>query len=185
MTVILHRFKALHGMVVAGLLTVTTASATEAAPQKAATPQVGPFQQQAAQLGVRQCANLFAGLGQTVTYGSTYGVQTNANKAAPDSRGAQALIGMSYNVPGYKAQAAGVVTATPVGQTCEGQLVRVAPFQKPCPEVVAMLPKGSVEGGNLSGVPLYNLGGNQGQALLVPSGATCVVVTVVQAALMR
>jgi hypothetical protein len=48
-----------------------------------------------------------------------------------------------------------------------------------------MLPKGSVEGGNLSGVPLYNLGGNQGQALLVSSGATCVVVTVVQAAQAR
>lgn len=185
MTVILRRLKALHGMVVGGFLTATTASATEAAPQKAAAPQVSPFQQQAAQLGVRQCANLFAALGQTVTYGSTYGVQTNANKAAPDTRGAQALIGMRYNVPDYKAQAAGVVTATPVGQTCEGQLVRVAPFQKPCPEVVGMLPKGSVEGGNLSGVPLYNLGGNQGQALLVSSGATCVVVTVVQAAQAR
>jgi hypothetical protein len=179
---LLRRLKLLPGMVVASLLTGTAASATEGASQKTPAPQVSPFQQQAAQLGVRRCANLFGALGQTVTYGSTYGVQANANKAAPDTRGAQALIGMSYNVPDYKAQAAGVVTATPVGQTCEGQLVRVAPFQKPCSQVVALLPKGSVEGGSLSGVPLYNLGGNQGQALLVESGGTCVVVTVVRAA---
>ena len=58
---------------------------------------------------------------------------------------------------------------------CEGLMVRVTPFQKSCQEVVALFPEGSTLAANLSGVPLYNLGGNQGQAMLVSSGATCVV----------
>jgi hypothetical protein len=55
--------------------------------------------------------------------------------------------------------------------------VRVAPFQKPCAEVVSLLPAGSTAGQALSGVWQYQLAGNQGQALMIPSGSTCVVVT--------
>ncbi|HYC94320.1 MAG TPA: hypothetical protein VEB39_01330 [Sphingomicrobium sp.] len=166
----------------AGLLAGSAASASQApAAQRPAVQQVTPFQEQAAKLGVRKCANLFTALGQTVTHGSTYSVQTHADKTAPDARSAQAVIGMNYNRPDYRAQAAGIVIAAPVGPTCEGQMVRVAPFQQPCPQVVGLLPKGSTLGGNMSGVPLYNLAGNQGQALLVASGSSCVVVTVTQA----
>ena len=59
---------------------------------------------------------------------------------------------------------------------------RVAPFQRACKDVVAMLPAGSVTAGSLSGVPLYNLGGNKGQAMLVAAGNACVVVTVARGA---
>lgn len=56
--------------------------------------------------------------------------------------------------------------------------MRVAPFQQPCAQVLRLLPGGSTPAGNLRDVPLYNLGGNQGQAMLVSNGDSCVVVTV-------
>lgn len=141
-------------------------------------PAASVFQQQANQLGVRRCANLFTALGNLATYGAAHSVQTRAENTAPDAHGVQAVVGMTYNTPGYSGQAAGIVMAAPVGNRCEGQFVRVAPFQRPCKDVVALLPAGSTAAGNLSGVPLYNLGGNQGQALLVASGNACVVVSV-------
>ncbi|MDQ8754662.1 hypothetical protein RCO27_00325 [Sphingosinicella sp. LHD-64] len=129
---------------------------------------------------MRRCANLLSALGQTVAYGSTYTVHTQAEPAAPDAHGVQGVVGMTYDTPGYSGPAAGIVLAAPVGEGCEGQVVRVAPYQRACPDVVALLPAGSVQAGMLSGVPLYTLGGNQGQALLVASGGACVVVTVAQ-----
>ena len=153
------------------------------APTAAAAPN--PFQEQAGKLAVRKCANLFSALGQTVTNGSAYGVQAQAEKASPDTHVVQGVAGMTYSGTGYSGQAAGIVLAAPVGQGCEGQLVRVAPFQKPCKDVLGLLPAGSTTGGVLSGVPLYNLGGGQGQALLVTSGASCVVVTVTRGADVR
>lgn len=140
------------------------------------------FQEQAGKLGVRRCANLFAALGETVSSGAAYTVQTQTGGAAADGHGVQGVVGMTYNSPNYTGQAAGVVIAAPVGAKCEGQLVRVAPFQRACKDVVGQLPAGSAVAGNLSGVPLYNLGGNQGQAMLVSSGNSCVVVTIARGA---
>jgi len=155
----------------------------------AATPQAAPpaklanpFQAQVGQLGVRKCANLFSALGQTVALGSDYSGQVQTEKAAPDAHGVVGVLGMTYKTAAYNSQAAGVVVATPVGTKCEGQLVRVAPFQRACKDVVALLPAGSVTAGSLSGVPLYTLGGNQGQAMLIASGNACVVVTVARGA---
>ncbi|MGK6318977.1 hypothetical protein [Sphingomonas sp. DT-204] len=149
---------------------------------KAPAASVNIFQEQAGRLGVRKCANLFAAMGETVSHGSSYTVQALTERAAPDGHGVQGVVGMTYNTPGYSAQAAGIVMAAPVGGKCEGQLVRVAPFQRACKDVVALLPAGSTAAGSLSGVPLYTLGSNQGQAMLVSSGGACVVVTVARGA---
>ena len=54
----------------------------------------------------------------------------------------------------------------PTDQGCEGNLVRVAPFQKPCQEVASTLPQGSTLAETLSGTPLYNLANNQGRPSL-------------------
>ncbi|WP_423602476.1 hypothetical protein [Sphingomonas sp. MS122] len=145
-------------------------------------PVASVFQDQAGKLGVRRCANLFAALGETVSNGAAYAVQTQTGGAAADTHGVQGVVGMTYNTPGYAAQAAGVVIAAPVGTKCEGQLVRVAPFQRACKDVVGQLPAGSTAVGSLSGVPLYNLGGGQGQAMLVSNGNSCVVVTIARGA---
>ena len=147
-----------------------------------ATSSENPFPAEASRLGVRKCANLYSALGQTVSFGSDYAVLTQVEPSEPDAHAVQGVVGMAYSAPNYSGQAAGVVLATPVGDRCEGQLVRVAPFQRSCAETVGLLPAGSAAVGDLSGVPLYNLGENQGQALLLSSGAGCVVVSVARAA---
>lgn len=136
------------------------------------------FSEQAAQLGVSRCANLFAGIGRAATAGSTYAVQVQAHGDDPDAHTVQGVVGIAYDRPDTQGQAAAVVSAAPAGKGCEGQMVRVAPFQVTCPEVLGLLPEGSTAAGDLAGVPLHNLGGNQGQALLVPSGSACVVVSI-------
>jgi len=167
---------------IAALAGLVAASADAAA--QAATPQApaSTFQAQAAQLGIKSCATLFAGLGDILTRGTTYASSVQAQQTSPNDHAAQAVVGMKYDTPNYKGQAAGVVLTAPTkAGGCEGNLVRVAPFPQSCPDVVRQLPQGSTLAANLSGTPLYNLGGNQGQALLVPSGAGCVVVTVASA----
>ncbi|TIQ34241.1 MAG: hypothetical protein E5X48_19230 [Mesorhizobium sp.] len=157
----------------------TEAKPAETKPAPAdASANKNPFQAHVTQAGVRTCANLFATLGQVLTAGSTYAVQTQWDKSSPDTHALQAVAGMSYDLPDYKTQAAGVVFASPVGQTCEGGFVRIAPFQKSCQEVAQTLPKGSVATDNLANTVLFNLANGGGQALLVPTGNTCIVVSV-------
>lgn len=141
-----------------------------------------PFERHANQAGVRSCAKVFAALGQALTLGSTYTEQTQWNTSSPDSHPVQAIAGMTYDLPDYKAQAAGVVFASPIGQGCEGGFMRVAPFQKTCQEIVQTLPKGSILADNLSNSMLFNLANDGGQALLVPTGNACVVISVARMA---
>jgi hypothetical protein len=141
-----------------------------------------PFEKHANQAGVRTCAKVFAALGQALTLGTTYTEQTQWNTSSPDTHPVQAIAGMTYDLPDYKAQAAGVVFASPIGEGCEGGFVRVAPFQRTCQEIVQTLPKGSVLADNLSNTMLFNLANDGGQALLVPTGNACVVVSVARMA---
>ncbi|WP_162254666.1 hypothetical protein [Sphingomonas sp. Root241] len=147
------------------------------AQQAAAPAAANLFQEQAGKLGARKCASLYAALGQGMTQGAAYTLKTETSKEAPDAHIVQGMVGMAYNLPDLKGPAGGILLATPMPQGCEGYMVRVAPFQKTCAEVLRLLPAGSVEEQRLSGVPQYRLGGNQGQALVIPSGSTCVVVT--------
>jgi hypothetical protein len=165
----------------AGLVAASPdAAAQAAAPQP--QPAANTFQAQAAQVGIKSCATLFATLGDVLTRGTTFASNVQAQQTSPNDHAAQAVVGMKYDTPNYKGQAAGVVLTAPTkAGGCEGNLVRVAPFPQSCPDVVRQLPQGSTLATTLSGTPLYNLGGNQGQALLVPSGAGCVVVTVASA----
>lgn len=144
----------------------------------AAAPSL--FEEQARQLGVSQCAGVYTALGEGLTFGAAHAVRTETSGAAPDPHAVEGFVGMTYDLPDMKGQAAGVVTAAPVGNGCEGQFVRVAPFQKSCEEVVSFLPPGSVPVADLEGVPLYDLGSGQGRALLVRSGGSCIVVFIVQ-----
>ncbi|MCD9122707.1 hypothetical protein [Cupriavidus sp. UGS-1] len=164
-----------------GLGAVATNAAAQAAPANAPQGAAATFQKQAADLGIKSCANLFAALGESLTRGTTYASNASTQKDAPNDHAAQAVVGMRYDTPNYKGQSAGVIFTSPTKTGCEGGLVRVAPFPQSCPDVVKQLPQGSSLATTLSGTPLYNLGGNQGQALLVPSGSSCVVVTVASA----
>lgn len=176
-----------------GRLVAETASAQSQAPAESKPaenkPAAGgaaagetPFEKHASQAGVRTCAKVFAALGQALTLGTTYTEQTQWNTSSPDTHPVQAIAGMTYDLPDYKAQAAGVVFASPIGQGCEGGFVRVAPFQKTCQDIVQTLPKGSVLADNLSNSMLFNLANDGGQALLVPTGNACVVISVARMA---
>lgn len=159
-------------------LTFIGGAGVSALAQQAAAPSAANlFQDQASKLGARQCAALYAALGQSVVQGAAFGVKTETNKEAPDAHMVQGVVGMTYNLSDLKGQAGGIVLAAPAAKGCEGYLVRVAPFQKPCAEMTRSLPAGSVGEQTLSGVAQYRLGGNQGQALTIPNGSTCVVVT--------
>lgn len=153
------------------------APAAAAAAAKVAPASADVFREQANKVGARSCADLYEALGQGLTRGSAYSVKTEADKTAPDAHLVQGVLGMTYDQPDLKGPAGGVVLAAPGQGGCEGYMVRVAPFQKPCAEVVSLLPAGSTAGEALSGVWRYQLAGNQGQALMIPSGAACVVVT--------
>jgi hypothetical protein len=154
---------------------LAAAASTAAAAKAPANADV--FREQANKVGARSCANLYEALGQGLTRGAAFSVKTEADKTAPDAHIVQGVLGMTYDLPDLKGSAGGVVVAAPGEGGCEGYLVRVAPFQKPCAEVVNLLPAGSTAGEALSGVWRYQLGGTQGQALMIPSGSTCVVVT--------
>jgi hypothetical protein len=173
-----HFYPATLGALLAGVATAQSQTPAEKTPAKGETP----FHKHVSQAGIRSCANVFPALGQVLTLGSSYAVNTQWNSTSPDAHPVQAVTGMNYDMPDYKAQAAGIVFASPIGEGCEGNLVRVAPFQKTCEEVVGTLPKGSVLAETLSGTPLYNLANNTGQALLVPTGSSCVVVSVARLA---
>lgn len=141
-----------------------------------------PFDKHISQAGIHGCAKVFSALGQALTLGSSYAVKTQWNDTSADTHTLQAVAGMSYDTSDYKGQAAGIVFASPIDQGCEGNLVRVVPFPKTCQEVVATLPQGSKLSETLSGTPLYDIGNNANQVLLVPAGNSCVVVTVARGA---
>lgn len=157
-------------------------------PAIADTPQAGanaaesPFRQHAKQARLLACSNVFPGLGALLTDGSQYGVQSIWNNETPDRHAVQALVGMNYATEGYTGIAAGVVVAAPTGSDCEGSMVRVAPFPVPCADMPGRLPQGSKLTNNLAQVSVYELPNNGGNAMLLPSGNSCVVISVASAA---
>lgn len=141
-----------------------------------------PFLQHAKQAGLKSCSTVFPVLGELLTNGAKYDVQTSWNNAAADSHAVQALVGMSYTTQSYNGPAAGVVFAAPTQSTCEGTMVRVAPFSASCAEIPSVLPQGSRLANSLGQITVYALANNGGNALLLPTGNGCVVVSVASAA---
>jgi hypothetical protein len=170
-------FATLLGLALIGDICAFAPVAAAATAPANAPANVNLFRDQANKLGARTCANVYEALGQGLTHGAGFAVKTETNPGAPDAHIVQGVMGMTYDLPDLKGPAGGVVLAAPGAGGCEGYLVRVAPFQKPCAEVVSLLPAGSVAGQSLSGVWQYQLAGTQGQALMIPNGSTCVVVT--------
>ena len=141
-----------------------------------------PFLQHARQAGLKSCSTVFPVLGELLTNGAKYDVQSSWNNEAADSHAVQALVGMSYSSQNYNGPAAGVVFAAPTQSTCEGTMVRVAPFSASCAEIPSVLPQGSKLANNLGQIAVYTLANNGGNALLLPTASGCVVVSVASAA---
>lgn len=140
-----------------------------------------PFLQHVKQAGIESCGTIFPALGELLTNGSQYSVQSNWNTETPDKHAVQALVGMDYATASYTGTAAGLVFATPTGSACEGAMVRVAPFSASCESIPSLLPEGSKLANNLGKVAVYALS-DGGNALLLPAGNTCVVISVAAAA---
>ncbi|MFK0165098.1 hypothetical protein [Rhizobium sp. NPDC090279] len=141
-----------------------------------------PFLQHTKQAGLQSCSTVFPVLGGLLTNGTQYNVQSIWNNEAADKHTVQALVGMNYATQGYNGPAAGIVFAAPVASGCEGSMVRVAPFTASCPEVSTKFPNGSKLVNNLGQIGVYELGNQGGEAMLLPTGNGCVVISVASAA---
>lgn len=157
---------------------VGSATAAQASP---ALPDT-PFLQHVKQAGVQACSTVFPVLGQILTTGTKYSVKSLWNDQAADKHAVQAFVGMDYATERYSGPAAGVVFASPTASGCEGAMVRVAPFASPCSDIPSVLPRGSKITDHLGQVEVYELGENAGEALLLPTGNSCVVISVASAA---
>ncbi|RWC47865.1 MAG: hypothetical protein EOS55_13370 [Mesorhizobium sp.] len=180
------------GLVVAGLgfaagnyaaIANLIGSAT-AAQAETATPALPdtPFLEHVKQAGVQACSTVYPVLGQILTTGTKYSVKSLWNDQAADKHAVQAFVGMDYASERYSGPAAGIVFASPTTSGCEGAMVRVAPFASPCADIPSILPQGSKITDHLGQVEVYELGGNAGEALLLPTGKSCVVISVASAA---
>ncbi|MBB3609421.1 hypothetical protein [Rhizobium sp. BK602] len=141
-----------------------------------------PFLQHAKQAGLQSCSTVFPVLGELLTNGTQYNVQSVWNNEAADKHAVQALVGMNYATQGYSGPAAGIVFAAPLASGCEGAMVRVAPFTASCPDISTRFPNGSKLVNNLGPIGVYELGNDGGNAMLLPTGNGCVVISVASAA---
>ncbi|AEH86545.1 hypothetical protein [Mesorhizobium opportunistum] len=157
------------------------ATAAQASTPSPALPDT-PFLEHVKQAGVQACSTVYPVLGQILTTGTKYSVKSLWNDQAADKHAVQAFVGMDYASERYNGPAAGVVFASPTASGCEGAMVRVAPFASPCADIPAILPQGSKITDHLGQVEVYELGGNSGEALLLPTGKSCVVISVASAA---
>ncbi|MBZ9993121.1 hypothetical protein [Mesorhizobium sp. BH1-1-4] len=160
------------------------AGPTAAQAETAAVPALpdSPFVQHVKQAGAQACSTVFPVLGQVLTTGTKYAVKSSWSDKDADKHTLEALVGMDYATQEYSGPAAGVVLASPTGSGCEGAMVRVAPFASSCANMPSILPKGSKITDHLGQVEVYELPGNGGQALLLPAGNSCVVISVASAA---
>lgn len=140
-----------------------------------------PFAQHAKEAGITTCSNTFAALGDMLTAGSRYGVQSYWDQEAPDAHAMRALVGMSYETEGYSGPAAGYVFAAPDGASCAGSMVRIAPYPVSCENVRSILPEDSERINALREVAVYSLA-DGGQALLLPMDSSCAVISVASGA---
>ncbi|RWB01755.1 MAG: hypothetical protein EOQ39_14660 [Mesorhizobium sp.] len=181
------------GLVVAGLGFVAgnyaaianlVGGATAAPAETAAAPVLPdtPFLEHVKQAGVQACSTVYPALGQILTNGTKYSVKSLWNDQAADKHAIQAFVGMDYASERYSGPAAGIVFASPTATGCEGAMVRVAPFASPCADIASILPQGSKITDHLGQVEVYELGGNAGEALLLPTGKSCVVISLASAA---
>ncbi|MGN6451308.1 MAG: hypothetical protein ACTHLK_22490 [Brucella intermedia] len=141
----------------------------------------GPFADHARQAGIRTCAATFVGLGKMLADGTKFATQTKWSQQEADRHSVQAIVGMSFASSSYNGPAAGIVFAAPTGKSCEGSMILVVPFQQSCQQAVIQLPGGSSPSITLEGnIAVFDFPNNGGQAVLLPAGTGCVVMSVVR-----
>lgn len=140
-----------------------------------------PFLAHAKEAGIDACGTVFPILGQMLTAGMQYNVQSDWNAAEPDQHAIQALVGMTVTSPDHSGPGAGIVFAAPNASDCEGVMVRVVPFPQDCAALSAMLPPDSSKRSDLARIAVYELADNGGEVMLLPSQQSCIAITIAQA----
>lgn len=165
-----------------------TAQPSQAAPAAptdaaaaAATPET-PFLTHARQAGLTTCGTVYPALGQILTQGSEYMVQSSWNKTSPNAFPLQALVGMNYRAGAYTGPAIGIVSASPNGARCDGDMVRIVPLNQDCQTASRNLPQGTRQVANLTNIPVLELPNGGGQVVMMAAGQLCVAVTVLRVA---
>lgn len=160
------------------------AQAQQGAQKPAAPAPAQPatvFEEHARQAKMTTCAQVFAGLGRALAADSTYTAQTQWDTKTANAHSVQSLVALSGGGNNPGARAAGVVFAAPLGQTCEGTLVRVTPTEASCQALAADLLKINGQKGALGELELVALP-NGAQVMLVPFGNACIAVSTMRAA---
>ncbi|MCZ4072107.1 hypothetical protein [Agrobacterium sp. LMR679] len=155
-----------------------------AAAPSAADPNLPntPFLAHAKEAGIQACGTVFPVLGQLLTGGAKYSVQSDWSPAEPDKHAIRSLVGLNIASKDYSGPAAGLIVASPNGSSCEGTMIRIVPYQQTCDAVAKILPAGSTKRSDLSQTIVYDLANNGGQLMLLPSSQACVAISVAQAA---
>lgn len=134
------------------------------------------FDEHAEKAGVKTCGKLFPVLGAGASAGGTVKVVTRWNDKAPNEGALLSFMGIGFGTGAEAGNGAGFVFAVPSGDRCEGASVRVVPVKMDCQTFAKTLPAGSQLADDLQGVALVNLPSGF-QTMLIPSPASCVVVT--------
>jgi hypothetical protein len=163
----------------------STAQSSEPATQQPnnAAAQAQPesvFDEHARQGNIKTCAKVFGVLGRLVAADSPFTAQTQWDSTSGDSHAVESIVALNGG-PGNPTQpAAGVVFAAPVGESCEGTLVRVTPTNSNCQAVAADLGKMNGKGASLGNLGVINME-NGTQVMLVPFGNACIAVSTLRA----
>lgn len=134
------------------------------------------FDEHVEKAGVTTCGKLFSVLGAGASAGGTVKVVTRWHDKAPDEGALLSLFGIGFGTSAQASHGAGIVFAAPNGSKCEGASVRVVSVTMDCQSFAKTLPAGSQLADDLQGVALVNLPSGL-QTMLIPSQASCVVVT--------
>jgi hypothetical protein len=140
-----------------------------------------PFVEHVRQANLPQCTEVIPVLGDIVTTGTTYDVQTQWDQDASTSNSVQSLIGLEYQTQELVGPGAGVVYAIPTHSGCRGIAVRIVPLPESCADVPSSLQVGSTKRSELRSVAVYDLPSQTGQVALIPNGAGCVGVSIITA----
>ncbi|SDR60061.1 hypothetical protein SAMN05519103_06638 [Rhizobiales bacterium GAS113] len=144
-----------------------------------AAPQT-VFDEHARQGKIATCANVFSVLGRGVVVDSSYTAQTQWAANAGDTHAVESLVALSGSGEHAAQRAAGVIFAAPVGQKCEGGLVRVTPTASSCEALGAELAKQNGRSRTLGDLSVIDLP-NGAQVMLVPFNNACIAVTTLRA----
>lgn len=145
----------------------------EAAPVSGDTP----FHHHVVQAGSITCGAAFPAMGQLLTQGSQYMVQSRWNQQNPERHAMHALVGMRFDTPEHTGPAVGYMVAAPVSGSCETGMIRITPFEQSCEEILRLFLRGSPMTARLQGLPTYAVADGS-EVMTVPIGENCVTVSV-------